>query len=144
MKNFFKKIFTIGAIAGVGYLGFKGYTRISEVIKLSKTLPDYLADLLDEKPNVDINMRLNSMSIAVGVTADTYENINFDLDSQINRYIVDYYPGLSKLNISTHKYIKSSSENETINKEESDVEFNQEIENDELDAIDDNIEDIEK
>lgn len=108
MKNFWKNMFTIGAIAGVGYLGFKGYQRMSDIIKLSKTLPDYLKDLLDEKPSVDINMRLNSLSLAVGLTPDTFENINFDLESQISRYIIDYYPSLAKLKISIHKYIKSS------------------------------------
>ncbi len=108
MSSIWKKVFTFGAIAGFGYLGFKGYQRMSEIIKLSKTLPDYLTDLLDEKPNVDINMRLNSLSLAIGLSPETFENLNFDLDSQINRYIADYYPSLSKLNISTHKYIKSS------------------------------------
>ena len=108
MKGFWKNLITVGAIAGAGYLGFKGYQRISDIIKLSKTLPEYLHDLLDEKPKIDINMRLNSMSVAVGLTSETYENIDFDLDKQIQRYIMDYYPSLGKLKISTHKYIRTS------------------------------------
>jgi len=105
MKRFWKNLLTIGAIAGVGYLGFKGYQRVSEVMKMSKTLPDYLQDLLNEKPKISINLRLNSLSVAVGLTSDTYESLNFDLDDQIHRYIVDYYPSLAKLRVTTTKYI---------------------------------------
>ena len=117
MKGFIKNLFTIGVLAGVGYVGFKGYKRVSDIIKLSKTLPDYLNDLLEEKPKIEINMKLNSLSIAVGMTAETYDKINFNLDDQIKTYVVDYYPSLSKLKILTTKYIKSqdnTDENEDI------------------------------
>ena len=121
MKRFWKNVFTLGAIAGVGYIGFKGYQRISNISKMSKTLPDYLEDLLDEKPKININMGFNSLSIAVGLSAVTFENIDFDLDDQIKRYIIDYYPCLSKLKIFISKYIKSSIE------EEEEYEWDEEI-----------------
>jgi hypothetical protein len=110
MKGFWKSLFTIGAVAGVGYLGFKGYRRVSDVMKMSKTLPDYLNDLLEERPKVDINMRLTSLSVAIGLTAETYEKVNVELDEQIDRYINDYYPNLAKLRLSVTKYIKSADE----------------------------------
>ena len=110
MKKFFKGLLTVGAIAGIGYLGFKGYQRVSEVMKLSKTLPDYLQDLLGEKPKISINMRLNSLSVAVGLSAKTYENLNFDLAEQIQCYISDYYPCLGKLKVVVTKYIKAIDE----------------------------------
>ena len=110
MKRFWKSLFTIGAIAGIGYLGFKGYQRVSDVMKMTRTLPDYLQDILNEKPKISINMRLNSLSVAVGLTAETYESLNFDLDDQINRYIFDYYPSLAKLRIITTKYIKANTD----------------------------------
>ena len=105
--KFWKNLFAIGAVAGVGYLGFKGYQRVSDIIKMSKSLPSYLQDLLDETPKIDINMRLNSLSVAVGLTAETYENLNFDLSEQIISYIDDYYPTLAKLKVSVTKYIKA-------------------------------------
>jgi len=107
MKKFLKGLFTVGAIAGVGYLGFKGYQRVSEVVKMSKTLPDYLQDLLNEKPKISINMRLNSLAIAVGMSAEAYETLNFDLSDQIQSYISDYYPCIAKLKIVVTKYIKA-------------------------------------
>jgi len=110
MKRFWKSLFTISAVAGIGYLGFKGYQRVNDVLKMTKTLPDYLQDILNEKPKISINMRLNSLSVAVGLTEETYENLNFDLDDQINRYIFDYYPNLAKLRIVTTTYIKASAD----------------------------------
>jgi len=112
MNKFFKGLFTIGAIAGIGYIGFKGYQRVSEVIKMSKTLPDYLQDLLNEKPKISINMRLNSLAIAVGMSAETYESLNIDLTEQIQCYISDYYPSIAKLKISVTKYIKAADDAE--------------------------------
>jgi len=108
MKDLWKKILLVGAIAGVGYLGYKGYRIVNDMVKLNKTLPDFLKDFLDERPKVSVNMRFNSLSIAVGLSAEAYENINFDLDDQIQNYIIDYYPTLAKLKITTQKYIKSA------------------------------------
>ena len=82
---------------------------MNEIIKLKKTLPDYLKDIIDERPKIDISIRLNSISIAVGLSADVFETIDFDLDEQIQNYIFDYYPSIAKLKITTQKYIKNSS-----------------------------------
>jgi len=108
MKGIWKKLIIVGAVAGVGYLGFKAYKIINDIVKLSKTLPDFLKDSLDERPKVNINMRLNSLSVAIGLSAEAYENLSFDLDDLIQNYIIDYYPNLAKLKITTQKYIKSS------------------------------------
>jgi hypothetical protein len=108
MKKFFKNLFTLAAVAGVAYVGYKGYQRITNATRLSKTLPDYLEDLLDERPKVNVNIGLMSISIAVGLSADCYESLNFDLDEQIISYVTDYYPALGKLKINVTKYIQSS------------------------------------
>ena len=128
MKKFWKNLFTIGAIAGGAYVGFKGYQRVSSVSKISKTLPDYLEDLVDEKPKINVSMGFNSLSIAIGLSAFTFENIDFDLEEQINRYVIDYYPCLAKLKINISQYIKSSDDDrfelgdEYDNDNENDVE----------------------
>ena len=108
MSKFWKGLLTIGAIAGVGYLGLKAYQRISFTSKLSSTLPEYLEDILDEKPKINVNCGIKSLTIAVGMSSDTFENLNFDLDEQIISYISDYYPCLSKLKINITKYIRTS------------------------------------
>ena len=112
MKGLWKNLMVIGALAGVGYLGYKAYRVVSNMVKLNKTLPDYLKDILDERPKVDVHLRFNSLSIAIGLTADTFETIDFDLDEQVESYIVDYYPGLAKFKINVQKYIRSSVEDE--------------------------------
>jgi len=108
MKSFWKSLLTVGALAGVGYLGFKGYQRINEVMKISKSLPDYLFDLIGEKPKIDLNMKLKSISLAIGLSSEVYENLKINLDEQIKCYINDYYPNLAKLQVNITKYIKAN------------------------------------
>lgn len=108
MKGFLKGIVVIGALAGIGYLGYKAYQVISDMQKLRRTLPDFLKDLLDERPQVDVNLRLNSLSIAIGMSTEAYEALDFDLNEQVMNFVLDYYPCLAKLKISTQKYIKST------------------------------------
>ena len=126
MNKFWKNLFTLATVAGGAYLGFKGYQRYSNVTKLSKTLPDYLEDLVDEKPKIHINCGFSSLSIAVGLSAFAIENIDFDLEDQIRRYVLDYYPALGKLKISVSQYIKSSI-NEDLDDEDFYIEDNDEI-----------------
>ena len=118
MKKFFKGLITVGALAGLSYLGFKGYKRIDEIMKLSKTLPDFLFDLLGEKPKINISQKLNSLSIAVGLSTEGYENLKIDLEEQIDNYIADYYPSIGKLRLTITKYIKSADEEEENEEEE--------------------------
>jgi hypothetical protein len=108
MKGLFKGIVIVGAIVGIGYLGYRAYQVISDMTKLRRTLPDFLKDLLDERPQVDVNLRLNSLSIAIGMSTEAYEALDFDLNEQVMNFVVDYYPVLAKLKITTQKYIKSS------------------------------------
>ena len=108
MNKFFKSLFTIGALAGLSYAGYKTYKRVNDVMKLSKTLPDYLYELLNEKPKIDINQKLNSLSITIGLSVETYENLQIDLEKQIDSFIAEYYPNIAKLRITITKYIKVS------------------------------------
>jgi hypothetical protein len=108
MRKFLKNLFTLGAFAGAAFLGYKTYQRISNTARLAKTLPDYLEDMLDEKPKINVNTGLMSISIAVGLSSETYETLNFDMDEQIVSYITDYYPALGKLKINVTKYIRTS------------------------------------
>ncbi|MCL1827672.1 MAG: hypothetical protein FWG20_06465 [Candidatus Cloacimonetes bacterium] len=108
MKKFFKGLLTVAALAGISYAGYKAYSRINEVMKISKTLPDYLFDLLGEKPRIDINQKLGSLSIAVGLSSEAYESLEIDLEDYITNYIADYYPNIANLKLTITKYIKAS------------------------------------
>ena len=122
MKGIWKNLMIVGALAGVGYLGYKAYCVVNNMVKLSKTLPDYLKDILDERPKVDVHLRFNSLSIAIGLTADTFESLDFDLDEQVECYIQDYYPRLAKFRINVQKYIKAATEEQIKDKRESEYE----------------------
>ena len=131
MKKIFKSVITVGVLAGLSYIGFKGYKRINDVIKMSKTLPDYLRDILGERPKIDINQKLNSLSIAVGLSAEGYENLVVDLEEQIDNYILDYYPSLVKLRLTITKYIKAQETEEdeiTLDNNDSDEEVTEDKE----------------
>ena len=118
MKKFLKGLITVGALAGLSYLGFKGYKRVDEMMKLSKTLPDFLFDLLGEKPKINISQKLNSLSIAVGLSTEGYENLKVDLEEQIDNYIADYYPNTAKLRLTITKYIKSADAEDEENEDD--------------------------
>jgi hypothetical protein len=112
MKGFWKKAIAVVVVAGVAYLGYKTYKIVNDMIRLKRSLPDYLKDLLDEKPKIDVNMRFNSLSIAVGLSAEAFENLEIDLDDHIQSYILEYFPCLAKLKITTQKYIKATNDDD--------------------------------
>jgi hypothetical protein len=98
MSKFFKKVLWIGALSAVGYAGFKMYQRVSAVAKLSKSLPEFLNNVYGEKPKININMVLSSISISVGFKQDVIDN-NEDIQTTVSEYIEDFYPVLSKIKL---------------------------------------------
>ncbi|HPY95897.1 MAG TPA: hypothetical protein PL063_01645 [Candidatus Cloacimonadota bacterium] len=107
MKKFWKSLFTIAAISGASYVGYKGYKRISSVTKLSKSLPDYLENVIGEKPKVSISMTLNQISISLGISQEAYDK-ELELESLIREYIEDFYPSLAKVKSIINTYIRDN------------------------------------
>lgn len=98
MSKFVKKALWIGAISAVGYAGFKMYQKVSAISKLSKSLPEFLNNVYGEKPKININMVLSSVSISVGFKQDVIDN-NEDIQTTVTEYIEDFYPVLSKIRL---------------------------------------------
>ena len=98
MAKFYKKMIWAGAISAVGFVGFKMYQRISAIAKLSKSLPEFLNNVYGEKPKININMVLTSVTISVGFNQDIIES-NEDIQSTVIEYIEDFYPALSKIKL---------------------------------------------
>ncbi|HPM01985.1 MAG TPA: hypothetical protein PK816_07490 [Candidatus Cloacimonadota bacterium] len=120
MKGFWKKLLTVTALAGVSYVGFQGYKRVNSIVKLSKSLPDYLENIIEESPKVSITMKLNSMKISIGLSQEAYDK-NYDLETHIKEYIEDFYPALAKLQAEINTYIKDNDDDDEVEESETDI-----------------------
>lgn len=123
MKGFWKKLFTVAAVAGVSYVGFQGYKRISAIMKLSKSLPEYLENIIEERPKVSISMTLNTIKISLGISQETSDK-NIEIETHIHEYIEDFYPSLAKLECNITTYIKSEDDED---EEEENIDVNDDI-----------------
>lgn len=106
MKGFWKKLLTIAAISGAAYVGVKGYKRVTSIVKLSKSLPDYLENMLDEKPKISISMALKTLKISVGLTQEAFDK-EVDLVTHIKEYVEDFYPTLAAMKLDVNTYVKA-------------------------------------
>ena len=94
MKSSFGKLLKIAFIGAIGYVGFKVYEKIRAAIELNKTLPQYLENVIGEKPEVNITYTLNEYTVGVCFSKKILEK-NKDLESTIKDYISDFYPMLT-------------------------------------------------
>ncbi len=109
MKKFFKSLLFLLGASAAGYFGYKGYKKVSTVIKLSKTLPDYLNNIMGEKPKININLTFKTLTIVIGVTQVILDG-NSDLEATVREYIEDFYPELTKYEIVVKIEVKDTCE----------------------------------
>ncbi|MEA1972517.1 MAG: hypothetical protein U9N34_04380, partial [Candidatus Cloacimonadota bacterium] len=98
--KFFQRIFGIALFSLFIVFGYKFYAKMKSVMKLSKTLPDYLKNIFGEKPRMNLNMTFNSLEIKLIFSKETLAKED-DLENTVLEYIEDFYPALSlrRLNI---------------------------------------------
>ena len=94
MKAFCKKVFGYAIFALLVMVGFKFYNRLKSVMKMSKTLPGYLKNVIGEKPRINLNMAFKSLEIDLVFSKDTLSKFQ-NIDETIIEYIEDFYPVLS-------------------------------------------------
>jgi hypothetical protein len=94
MKGSFGKLLKIAFIGTIGYIGFKVYKKIRAAIDLDKTLPQYLENVIGEKPEVNITYTLNEYTVSVCFSKEILEK-NKDLETTVRDYICDFYPILN-------------------------------------------------
>jgi hypothetical protein len=94
--------------------------RVNSIVKLSKSLPDYLENIIEESPKVSITMKLNSMKISIGLSQEAYDK-NYDLETHIKEYIEDFYPALAKLQAEINTYIKDNDDDDEVEESETDI-----------------------
>lgn len=103
MKKFFKAILFIGGTALAAHFGMKAYKRVNGVVKLSKSLPEFLSNVYGEKPKLSINRGFNNMAIKVGYPQEILDKYT-DIEATIREYIDDFYPDLAKCSVDVSLY----------------------------------------
>ena len=94
MKGSFGKLLKIAFIGAIGYASFKIYKKIRAAIELDKTLPQYLENVIGEKPEVNITYTLSEYTVSVCFSKAILEK-NKDLETTVRDYISDFYPILN-------------------------------------------------
>jgi len=91
MKKFFSTIFWLGIFTGIGYYSYKLYNKIMSIVNISKTLPQYLENVIGEQPKVDINCTMTSANLKVLFSQKTLDK-NDNIKEMVQEYINDFYP----------------------------------------------------
>jgi len=115
MKKFFKNTLIVAGVALAAHFGVKAYKRINGVVKLSKSLSDFLNNVYGTKPKVSINSginTINSTSIKVQFPQEILDKYT-DIETTISEYIDDFYPELAKTKINID--IQPLTEQEDVN-----------------------------
>jgi hypothetical protein len=111
MKKFFKTLFLIGGSAAAAHFGLKAYRRINGIVKLSKSLPEFLSNVYGEFPKLDINQSFSLLSIKIGFSQEVLDKHD-DIENTVREYIDDFYPEIAKCSIDIDLHIKGEDEGE--------------------------------
>ncbi len=111
MKKFFKALLFIGGTALAAHFGMKTYKKINSAVKLSKSLPEFLNNVYGEKPQMNTNKTLNSLSLKIGFSQEILDK-HTDIETTVREYIDDFYPELAKNNIDVLVELKSEQSEE--------------------------------
>lgn len=109
-------LFFIGLI---GFFSYKHLKRIFEFLKLVKTLPEYLRDIIGVKPKIDFSLNYPlQMSLKIGLAKSIKER-ETNLHEVIESYINDFYPDLTGIKLDIKIYeIPDENEEEKESKSE--------------------------
>lgn len=98
MKKFFKTMLFIGGTAAAAHFGMKAFRRVSGVVKLSKSLPEFLSNVYGEFPKVDINQTMSYISLKICFSQDILDKHD-DIENTVREYIDDFYPEVAKCSV---------------------------------------------
>lgn len=98
MKKVFKVAAILGGTAAAGYLGFRSYLVIREMSRLEKELPEYLAGICGETPEVrGIIMFAGLIMLTLKVKLSQEAIAKFeDLNETVLDYVRENHPRLMK------------------------------------------------
>ncbi len=111
MKKFFKTIFLLGGTAVAAHFGLKAYRRINGIVKLSKSLPEFLSNVYGETPKLSMNQAMNHLTIQLSFSQEIIDKHD-DIENTIREYIDDFYPEVAKCSVDIKIGIKGEEEPE--------------------------------
>jgi len=109
MKKIFKAALIIGGTALAAHFGLKAYKRVNGLVKLSKSLPEFLNNVYGEKPKATFTNTLSLMNIKLGFSQEVIDK-HTDIETTVREYIDDFYPELATCTIDIDIYVKSLDE----------------------------------
>ncbi|MCD4796952.1 MAG: hypothetical protein K8R49_07295 [Candidatus Cloacimonetes bacterium] len=90
MAKSIKRIVSFVFVSTLVYLGYKAFLKIKGIIDLNKTLPQYLENIVGEKPGISIVVVFNKMTLTATFSKQTLSK-NKDIEKIIRDYINDFY-----------------------------------------------------
>ena len=91
MKSGMKKFLWYGFLIFVVFRIIKFVKKMIALKNISGTLPQYLENLIDEKPTMNINLSFNKAFFKIKLSQETIDK-NPELENTIREYITDFYP----------------------------------------------------
>lgn len=117
MGKFLKKTFWLSFFSFVGYFGVKLSKKIIAIKNITKTLPQYIENVVGEKPEFDLTSTMKTISLDIGFSKKTYKKL-VDLETTVREYINDFYPVFPDEKVLINIYEKISFEPEETKKTE--------------------------
>jgi len=141
MKKFFKKLFWLGFFSAAAYYGYKFYQKVLAVIGINKTLPQYMENVIGERPKINLTLTCTKCSMKALFTKETLDKNN-NIDEMIQEYIDDFYPVFANGKMKIELAAKPDTEKEDIDTEqEADVEDDEIVVDSKKDNVDTDFED---
>ena len=104
MGSLCKKILKYGLVAFGTYAGIKLYSIGKAIVRVSKTLPEFVKNLYGEKPKFTLDSKnIINIQIKLGFPKNVVEN-NDDIQETVIEYIQDFYPALSNCKVNVEIY----------------------------------------
>ncbi len=91
MKGKIKKLFGFLFFISIFAFIVKLLQKIKSIIGISKSLPQYLQNILGEKPGFDLQLTLQKITITLTFSKETIEE-NEDIEKTVLDYIEEFYP----------------------------------------------------
>lgn len=98
MNKFFKTVLLLGGTAVAAHFGLKAYRRVNGIVKLAKSLPEFLSNVYGENPQINVNQGMGHITIKVGFSQEILDKHD-DIENTIREYIDDFYPEVARCSV---------------------------------------------